>query len=115
QAFGQDAIVSTIFLDTGTGQNSLQSDLAVLSMPVDGVTVPLAITTGRRALALVNPNASEVVYTGAILSTTDEVVLSVGQATAAGFVGPRPVAAVVGWHGAGQRLAIVDLTDPRNP
>jgi hypothetical protein len=115
QAFGQDAIVATIFLDTGTGQNSLQADLAVLSMPVDGMTAPLAITTGRRALALVNPNTTEVLYSGAILSTTGDVVLAVGQATAADFVGPRPIAVVVGWQGAGQRLVAVDLTDPRQP
>jgi hypothetical protein len=115
QGFGQDAIASTIFLDTGTGQNSQQADLAVVDTLVDGVQVPLAVTTGRRALALVNPQTTEVLYSGPILDATNTPVLTIGQYVAAGFVGPRPIALVAGPFAGGRRLVVVDLTTPRSP
>ena len=120
QSFGQEAIVQTIFLDTGTAQNSIQRDLAVIDLNVDGITQPIVVATGRRPLSVVNPQTGEVLYNGPILDQQGAAVTSWGWTIAAGVVQGRPLAFVTatppnGLTGTTNLLLVVDLNDPRNP
>ncbi|WP_291983732.1 Ig-like domain-containing protein [Luteitalea sp.] len=113
EGFGQEAIVATVFLDTDTGDNSQQSDLAMLPIVLNDVVVPLAITTGRRTLALVDPNTSTVLFSGPVPSPTG---LAYGEQVAAAMLGGRPVAIVAGLSPTGgRRLVLVDVATPTTP
>jgi hypothetical protein len=126
QGFAQEAIVQTVFLDTGTGQNSLQRDLAVIDLNVDGVVQPIVVATGRTPLSIVNPQTGEVLYNGPICADgvavcdATQVLTSWGWTIAAGVVQGRPLAFVTAALPAGATattnlLAVIDLGDARNP
>jgi hypothetical protein len=99
---------------------SLQRDLAVIDLNVDGVVQPIVVATGRSPLSIVNPQTGEVLYNGPILDQAGTPVTSWGWTIAAGLVQGRPLAFVTATppaaiSGDTPLLAVIDLANPRVP
>lgn len=117
QGFAQSAIVSTVHIPTGAGANSMQNDMAVVDMVVDGALAPVIVTTGRSVLAIVNPNTGQVFSNGNLLDPQSQIpVFAYGSYIAAGLINGQAYAVVAGVSPSGQnRVATVSLADPRVP
>jgi hypothetical protein len=116
--FGSDAVVQTIYVDTGTGQTSILSDLAVADYVVDTNSTRLVVATGNSPLAIVNPASGEILYNGQIRTRPDSPALtSAGSSIAITTINGQDLALVnaAGPGGVGHVLAIVDITDKRDP
>jgi hypothetical protein len=117
QGFGQDAIVNTIFVDTGSGANSRLWDLAVGDLAIDDMPTRIVAATGAHALVLADAVAGELFYNGPVIDTTGVPALIWGYSIGLTKAGTRDIAVVVGLKAGagGPALVTVDLTDPRHP
>src|SRR5207247_9747191 len=117
QGFGQDAITNTIFVDTGSGTNSRLWDLAVGDMPVDGQPTRIVVATGARALVIVDPVTTEVLYNGPVLTIDGAPALFWGYNIGLTRIGARDVAVLVGFNNGASNVVLVtvDVTDLRHP
>jgi len=118
--FAQEAIVQTIHVPTGTGDNSQLWDLAVTELSIFGMTQTGMIATGRSPLVIASQTEG-LIYNGPITDGEGgEPLTSWGFGVAAGTVAGVPIAVVSAIGGAGPTsgthvLAIVDLTNPFAP
>jgi hypothetical protein len=118
RGFGETSIVQSVFIETGTGLNSLMHDLAVTDLTIGGVAQPIAVATGRSPIAVVNPQTGAVLYNGPILDGSGVSLTSWGNAIEAGVVNGRPIALISAARSTGGTdhiFIVVDLTEPANP
>jgi hypothetical protein len=117
QGFGQDAISNTIFVDTGSDQNSRLWDLAVGDLNVDGNSTRIVAATGARALVLANPVTGEILYNGPVTTAVGTPAIAWGYSIGLTKIGTQDIAALIGFaSGAGSPVLVtVDITDPRHP
>lgn len=117
--FAQEAILQTIHIPTGSGDNSQMWDMAIADVVLNGVTETAMVGTGRSPLAIATASQG-LLYNGDILNEAGEAVTSWGFAVGTGTVNGDPIAAVAALGPAGPSsgtlvLAIVDLRNPIAP
>jgi len=113
--FGQAATIQTVFVDTGTQQNSQLYALDVYDGLADGVSQPIVVATGRTPLAIVNPQSGQVLFNGPIPWPGHDAVTSWGTAIAVAHMADRDVAVLLTQGLPSPNLVTIDLANPRAP
>ncbi len=119
EGFAQEAIVQTIPVNTGSGDNSQLWDLAVTDLPFNGLTTAV-VATGRSPLVIAT-QTDGLLYNGPINDGQGGAPLtSWGYGVAAGTVAGVPIAVVAALGAGGPSssasvLAVVDLSNPLAP
>lgn len=123
EGFAQEAIISTVHVDTGLGENSQLWDLAVTDLSLNGISQPTVIATGRHPLAIATLTDG-LIYNGDITDGQGGPALtSWGYGIAAGTIAGKSIAVVSAMGVSADPsvapsahvLAIVDLTNPLAP
>jgi len=118
RGFGQDAIVNTIPVPGPSGGTAHIFGVKVADFVLDGMSQPLIIATGSLPLVVASPQTLQS-WRFQTLSNANGESLTWSWHLALGRSGSMPVAVIVGngtaTDGAGSVMAVVDLTNPREP